>query len=71
MFPYTVKYTESEYNIQNNKLLYKIDQQCKNTFENLKMLGKLEKQIEKTKKNVLFYFIYNLHNSYFANFVLL
>ena len=33
MFPYKVKYTESEYDIQNNYLLYKIDQQCQNTFE--------------------------------------
>ena len=36
MFPYTVKYTESEYDIQSNDLLYKIDQQCQSTFENLK-----------------------------------
>ena len=36
MFPYRVKYTESEYDIQNNNLLYKIDQQCQNTFEHLK-----------------------------------
>ena len=28
MFPYRVKYTESEYGIQNNKSLYKLDQQC-------------------------------------------
>ena len=33
MFLYRVKYTESEYDIQNNDLLYKIDQQCQNTFE--------------------------------------
>ena len=33
MFPYIVKYTESEYDIQNNDLFYKIDQQCQNTFE--------------------------------------
>ena len=33
MFPYTVKYTESGYDIQNNDLLYKIDQECQNTFE--------------------------------------
>ena len=39
MFPYTVKYTESEYDIQNNDLLYKIDQQCQNTFESLENLG--------------------------------
>ena len=33
MFPYRVKYTESEYDIQNNNSLYKIHQQCQNTFE--------------------------------------
>ena len=32
MFPYTEKYTESESDIQNNDLLYKIDQQIQNTF---------------------------------------
>ena len=35
MFPYTEKYAESEYDIQNNNLLYKVDQQCQNTFEHL------------------------------------
>ena len=35
MFTYTVKYTESEYDIENNDFLYKIDQQCQNTFEHL------------------------------------
>ena len=35
MFPYRVKYTESESesDIQNNDLLYKIDHTCQNTFE--------------------------------------
>ena len=33
MFPYRVKYTESESDIQKNNLLYRIDQQCQNTFE--------------------------------------
>ena len=32
MFPYRVKYTESEYDIQNNNLLYKINQKCQNAF---------------------------------------
>ena len=36
MFPYTVNYTESESDIQNNNLLYKMDQACQNTFEILK-----------------------------------
>ena len=32
MFPYRVKYTESEYDIQNNDLLYKIHQKHQNTL---------------------------------------
>ena len=35
MFPYRVKYTESEYDIQNNDLLYKTHQKYQNTFEML------------------------------------
>ena len=50
MFPYTEKYTESEYDIKNNNLLYKIDQQHQNTFENL---GNFEK-----KKASNYYFVY-------------
>ena len=37
MFLYRVKYTETEYDIQNNDLLYKIDQEWQNTFENLEL----------------------------------
>jgi hypothetical protein len=33
MFLYRVKYTESEYDIQNNDLFYKIHQQHHNTFQ--------------------------------------
>ena len=36
MFLYRVKYNESEYDIQDNDLLYKIRPKCKNTFEILK-----------------------------------
>ena len=43
MFPYTVKYTESEYDIQNNDLLYKIDQQWQNTFDFSTFLENFEK----------------------------
>ena len=32
MFLYRVEYNESESDIQNNDLSYKIDQQCQNTF---------------------------------------
>ena len=35
MFLYTEKYTESESDIQNNDLLYKINPKCQNTFEQL------------------------------------
>ena len=52
MFPYTVKYTESEYDIQNNDLLYKIDQKCQNTFEYLENVGKM-----KTSKVSVFYYV--------------
>ena len=33
MFPYRVKYNESESDIQNNDLLYKTHQKYQNTFE--------------------------------------
>ena len=33
MFPHRVKYTESEYDIQNNDLLYKIDQTYQKYFQ--------------------------------------
>ncbi len=43
MFPYRVKYTESEYDIQNNDLLYKTHQTYQNTFDSLEKL-KIGKQ---------------------------
>ena len=33
MFPHRVEYTESESDIQNNNLLYKIHQECQNTSD--------------------------------------
>ena len=39
MFPYRFKYNESEYDIQNNNLLYTIDQSCQNTFEIFENVG--------------------------------
>ena len=53
MFAYGAKYNESESDIQNNDLLYKLKQNCQNTFENLEMFSK-RSQIY---KNVNFYFI--------------
>ena len=47
MFPYRVKYTESEYDIQNNNLLYKLDPKCQNAFDCLEMFGQFRKQIKK------------------------
>ena len=49
MFPYTVKYTESESDIKNTDLLYKIDQKYQNTFDFLKF---------STKKNQTFILLY-------------
>ena len=43
MFPYRAKYNESESDIQNNDLLYKINQTCKNTFELLDFFLKISK----------------------------
>ena len=44
MFPYRVKYIESESDIQNIDLLYKIHQKCQNTFD----LGGVDKLHKKT-----------------------
>ena len=44
MLPYRVKHAESEYDIQNNDLLYKVDQTCQNTFEHLESFGNILKQ---------------------------
>ena len=53
MFLYRVKYTESEYNIQNNDLLYKTHQQYQNTFEFLETIGTIRKTKKIIKKNSL------------------
>ena len=65
MFPYRVKYTESEYDIQNNDLLYKIDQHHQNTFDCFESFGKIK--FENFK--YLFCIMYKLHNLYFVMFV--
>ena len=51
MFPYRVQYTESEYGIQNNDLLYKINPKCQNTFE---LLGFFE-NFQENKMVILYY----------------
>ena len=55
MFPYRVKYNESEYDIQNNDLSYKIDQQCQNTFDILKIYEKFGKM---STSSILYFIIY-------------
>ena len=56
MFPYRAKYTESETNIQNNDLLYKINQAHQNTFEHLETNQKFRKK-EKENRNFILLFI--------------
>ena len=51
MFLFRARYTESEYVIQNDDSLYKIDQQCRNTFEFLEVF-------EKTQKYQVFVLLY-------------
>ena len=65
MFLYRVEYTESESDIQNSDLLYKIDHQCQNTFDFLKC----SKQFKKKTKFV-FQYLYKFNNSYFVIFVI-
>ena len=45
MFPYTVKYTEFESDIQNNNLLYKIHKKYQNAFELLEHFEIFQKSI--------------------------
>ena len=42
MFPYRVKYADSESDIQNNNLLSKVDPQLLNTFDLLENVGKMK-----------------------------
>ena len=67
MFPYRVKYTESEYDIQDNGLLYKIHKQKTKYFQHF---GKMEnRNTEVNKCNFLFLNMHGFHNSYFVLFV--
>ena len=71
MFPYRVKYTESEYDIQNNGLLYKTHQQYQNTFDILKKWWD-SKNIKKSNCYVVIYILSIIHVLkiwYFGNFV--
>ena len=53
MFPCTVKYTESEYDIQNNDSLNQINQQCKKHFRNVGSVRNI-----KNKKRTFFILYY-------------
>ena len=67
MFPYTVKYTESKYDIQNSNLLYKIDQQCRTNFDFFEKRKTTNKRkFEKSKTMYIFYIINKFHNPYFV-----
>ena len=50
MFPYRVKYTDSESDIQNQDFLYKVHQQHQNTFE---MLENVRKSNKSKKLNII------------------
>ena len=65
MFPYTEKYTESESDIQNNNLFYKICQKCQNVFYLLENFGKL-KCSKLSKLDLLFCIMYKFHNLKFV-----
>ena len=56
MLPYRVNYTESKYDIKNNNFLYKMDQQCQNTFEMLEVFGNFRKTKIKRFKFLVFCF---------------
>ena len=45
MIPYTVKYTESESDIQNINLLYKTHHQCQNTFKQIQIKRENKKTV--------------------------
>ena len=61
MFPYRVKYTESEYDIPNNNLLNKVDQQFQSIFEHFV-------KFENKQIKMLFVILYKFNSSYFVNF---
>ena len=65
MFSYRVKYTESEQDIHNNDLLYKIDQQFQKTFDILEHYDFL-KTSTFSKCCFELYIIYIIHILYFV-----
>ena len=71
MFTYTVKYTESEYDIQNINSLYKTPPKHQNTFEQTRFFQKGNRKCSEPfqTSNFVFYSLYQFHNSYFVIFV--
>ena len=74
MFPYTVKYTESEYDIPNNNLLYKIHQQHQHIFEQHRVPKLFEKTKKTAKREIKRFksfccYLYKFYNPYFVTFV--
>ena len=57
MFPYTVKYNESESDIQNNNLLYTIHHKCQNTFERSEHFENKKRNSNEYKNETIFYFV--------------
>ena len=75
MFPYTEKYTESEYDIKKNNLLYKYTKNTKilstktivsNILRKINTKSTNERQFQKSKQQC---YLYNFYNSYFVNVV--
>ena len=67
MFPYRVKYTESEYDIQNSVLLCKIKLTCTNIFEMLERKVRIRKSSNVSNFYIVIYIISIIHTSFFWN----
>ena len=65
MFPYTEKYTESEFYIQNNNLLYKLHQQCQTMLKQRVLFSKTFEHSELKKSSISIFSLY----SYFILYV--
>ena len=68
MFPYTVKYTESEHDIQNINVLYKVHQKCQNAFETLDSFEQIRKNSKSLNCQFVLYINSINHILYFCKF---